>query len=224
VLRSYLREAREALEGLGPEGGSPEERVLRDVREQAALGLAADAGTGAGHRVAARDNRTQVGFVFLLEAEGADATGHPVFRRIVRAKRALDAALALEAPAHGVAAPAAPALAPALAAEGAYAAAEARRAAKRARSAHEVAPRYGGWRDAAEAPVGDRRAASRAVVDNKGLAPHRPSKAVGKSATESGFRDPSHQFSSKLLRDAEGHPSTRVGEVQSKRSYLDACQ
>eukprot|EP00629_Pelagomonadales_sp_RCC1024_P015826 CAMPEP_0119287030 /NCGR_PEP_ID=MMETSP1329-20130426/34887_1 /TAXON_ID=114041 /ORGANISM="Genus nov. species nov., Strain RCC1024" /LENGTH=169 /DNA_ID=CAMNT_0007287783 /DNA_START=78 /DNA_END=583 /DNA_ORIENTATION=+ len=79
VLRSYLREAREALEGLGPEGGSPEERVLRDVREQAALGLAAD-----------------VGFVFLLEAEGADATGHPVFRRIVRAKRALDAALALE--------------------------------------------------------------------------------------------------------------------------------
>ena len=48
MLRSYLRAAREALEDLGPEGGSLPEQVLRDVREQAALGLTADAGAGAG--------------------------------------------------------------------------------------------------------------------------------------------------------------------------------
>ena len=56
-----------------------------------------------------------------------------------------------------------------------YAASQERRRKKRQK--YEVKPRFGSWRDELEAPAADdRRAASRAVVRNKGLAPHRTNK------------------------------------------------
>ena len=56
-----------------------------------------------------------------------------------------------------------------------YAASQERRRKKRQK--YEVKPRFGGWRDELDAPAADdRRAASRAVVRNMGLAPHRTNK------------------------------------------------
>ena len=56
-----------------------------------------------------------------------------------------------------------------------YAASQERRRKKRQK--YEVKPRFGSWRDELDAPAADdRRAASRAVVRNKGLAPHRTNK------------------------------------------------
>lgn len=137
-------------------GAEPAATVLRLLREQAALGLLCDAG-----------------FYELLRAEGIDPTQHPIARRLPIAVRAFESAASLEAPA--VVAVKQVADAPEEATEDMIAAATARRQKKRQK--YEVKPRFGGWRDQFDAPAADdRRAASRAVVRNKGLAPHRTSK------------------------------------------------
>ena len=83
-------------------------------------------------------------------------------------------------------------------------------------------PRFGSWRDELEAPAADdRRAASRAVVRNKGLAPHRTNK----------YRNPrvkkKIKYAKAVVRrkgqvremrnEAEGYGGRGVGRAQGRR-------
>ena len=150
--------AQRALEVLEApvEGAEPSATILRLLREQQALGLLCDAG-----------------FYELLRAEGVDATQHPIAQRLPIALRSLEASASLTAP-ETVATPTPAEEAP-QEEDDLYAASQERRRKKRQK--YEVKPRFGSWRDELDAPAADdRRAASRAVVRNKGLAPHRTNK------------------------------------------------
>ena len=150
--------AQRALEVLEApvEGAEPSATILRLLREQQALGLLCDAG-----------------FYELLRAEGVDATQHPIAQRLPIALRSLEASALLQAPETVTAKPEAAPEAPEE--DDLYAASQERRRKKRQK--YEVKPRFGSWRDELDAPAADdRRAASRAVVRNKGLAPHRTNK------------------------------------------------
>ena len=153
--KAITQRALEVLEA-PVEGAEPTATVLRLLREQQALGLLCDAG-----------------FYELLRAEGVDATQHPIAQRLPIALRSLEASALLQAPETVTAKPEAAPEAPEE--DDLYAASQERRRKKRQK--YEVKPRFGSWRDELDAPAADdRRAASRAVVRNKGLAPHRTNK------------------------------------------------
>ena len=153
--KAITQRALEVLEA-PVEGAEPSATILRLLREQQALGLLCDAG-----------------FYELLRAEGIDATQHPIAQRLPIALRSLEASASLSAP-ETVATPTPTEEAP-QEEDDLYAASQERRRKKRQK--YEVKPRFGGWRDELDAPAADdRRAASRAVVRNKGLAPHRTNK------------------------------------------------